>query len=501
MRFQGSLSLKGHKGAAVLDWSSCGLTATTTRRSDGEAALLPTASVDRSWASCLAYSSSASSILLAAHDCASGRTSIPSLLVEDVQVATSPRLVGGWLYSLWLLMSRGDAVSGSIADRLSRAAVVTACVQAANVWFESSDSLGSRWRRVAELHGVVGLAHVTHDGRLLPLAEFVRGLEGRLADVLPGAFREESDQFPLVEDGELSEAAFDVLRENLAPSATAQRVAEWEWETLSAEKIQGWLYGRLLETGSQAGYEAARLAVINHAAGELVAINDVIKQVALPREGLYEPIPAWAWVAHGGERYWFACPLCGWPMRFQLDRVSCRYPPHTQVLGSLRVWWGRAGTPQVGAARRGAQPEAEARPVEEHVCLVHPVWRYSTIPGLAERDLARELAAIGGIEVQLWPQTDAYDLRILVAGTTWERRGDVKDYADPGRLAGALSSKRSLRDSRMVIIVPLHRARQVGLLNERLQEAFGQPRRRFAMTTTEFLRSVKRAAAKAGEQR
>jgi len=354
---------------------------------------------------------------------------------------------------------------------------------------------------VAELHGVVGLAHVTHDGRLLPLAEFVTGLEGSLADILPSALREESDQFPLAEDGELSEAAFDVLRENLAPSVTAQRVAEWEWETLSAEKIQGWLYGRLLETGSQAGYEAARLAVINHAAGELVAINDVIKQVGLPREGLYGPIPAWAWAVRGGERYWFACPLCGWPMRFQLDRVSCRYPPHTQSLGSMRVRWGRSGTPQLGVARRDGQPAAEARPVDEHVCLVHPVWRYSTIPGLAERELADELAGIGGVEVYLWPRTDAYDLRVVVARTAWERRGDVKDYADPGRLAAELSSKRSLHDPRMVIIVPPHRARQVDLLNERLQEAFGQPRRRFAMTTTEFLRSVKRAAARAGEHR
>jgi hypothetical protein len=379
--------------------------------------------------------------------------------------------------------------------------VVTACVQAANVWFGSNGSVGSRWRRVAELHGVVGLAHLTHEGRLLRLAEFVRGLEGSLADVLPAALREESDRLPLVEDGELSEAAFDVLRENLAPSATAQRVAEWEWETLSAEKIQGWLYGRLLETGSQAGYEAARLAVINHAAGELVAINDVIKKVALPRDGLYESIPAWAWVTHGGERYWFACPLCGWPMRFQLDQVSCRYLPHRQALGSFRVRWDRAGTPQLGTARRDGPPRPEAQPVEEHVCLVRPVWRYSTIPGLAERDLAHELAAIGGVEVQLWPQTDAYDLRVLVAGTTWERHVDVKDYADAGRLASALQSKPSLRDSRMVIIVPPHRARQVGLLNERLQEAFGQPRRRYAMTTREFVRSVKRTAAKAGEHR
>jgi REase associating with pPIWI_RE len=375
---------------------------------------------------------------------------------------------------------------------------VTACVQAANVWFGSDGTLGRRWARVAELHGVVGLAHLVHGGRVMPLAEFVRALEGSLAGVLPGPLREESDEFSLAEGGELGEAAFDTLRENLAPSITPQQVAEWEWEVLSAEKVQGWLYGRLLATGTQQGYEAARLAVIEHASGELMVINDVIKRVGLPREGLYEPIPAWAWVTQGGERYWFPCPRCGWPMRFQLDRVSCRYPPHAQALGSMRVRWSRSGTAQLGADRGRGSPPAEARPVEEHVCLVRPVWRYSTIPGLEERKLAQQLAAVRGIQVELWPHTDAYDLRVVVPQTKWERRGDVKDYSDPGRLARELASKGSLRDSRMVIIVPLHRGRQVGLLNDRLQEAFGQRRRRFAVTTTEFRRSVERAAAKAG---
>jgi hypothetical protein len=107
---------------------------------------------------------------------------------------------------------------------------------------------------------------------------------------------------------------------------TAEQVAEWGWRSLNAEKIQGWLYGKLMETGTQDSYVAARLAVIRHAAGEMVAINDLIKQVGLPREGLYEPIPGWALVSRGGQRYWFPCPTCRWPMRFQLDRVSMPLP-------------------------------------------------------------------------------------------------------------------------------------------------------------------------------
>jgi len=393
-------------------------------------------------------------------------------------------------------------VTGSVAERLGRAAVVTACVQAANVWSSGSGSAGQRWHRVAELHGAVALAHLASSGRVLPLVEFVDGLTGPLAALLPEGLRQDCDEAPLVEGDELSGPAFDLLRENLAPSVTATQVADWDWEMLSAEKIQGWLYGQLLATGSQEGYEAARLTVIRYAAGPLVDINDRVKQVGLPRDGLYEPIPGWAWATRNGERYWFACPICRWPMRFQLGRVACCYLPHASAIGTPLVKWGATGPPELGAWRRDRlsaagiphDVEVAANLVEEHVSLVRPVWRYSTVPGVEEWYLARKCNDMAGVTATLWPHTDAYDLLVEIEGRKRRWRVDVKDYTDPGRLVGVLARNEALRAGDMLIVVPAHRADQVGLLNERLQDAFGQPRRRFAATSAQFLRQVRTAA-------
>ena len=135
------------------------------------------------------------------------------------------------------------------------------------------------------------------------------------------------------------------------------------------------------------------------------------------------------------------------------------------------------------------------------MCLVRPVWRYSTIPGWEEWRLAEKLRAIAGVTAQLWPHTDAYDLLVEVAARRWKRQVDLKDYTDPGRLAAELGRKQALRHHEMVIVVPGYRANQVGLLNERLHATFGGHRRRFVLTTQQFLRRVIAEAAKAREVR
>ncbi len=393
-------------------------------------------------------------------------------------------------------------MSGSASEGTGRAAVVTACTQAANVWFSTAEA-GQRWRLVAELHAVVALAHLVHEGSLLPLVKFAGGLSGPLADLLPRQLREDCDQVDLAEDGCLSAAAADLLMENLAPSMAADRVAELPWHALNAEKIQGWLYGQLLASGTQQGYVDARLAVIRHAAGEMVSIMDVVKQAGLPRDGLYEHIPGWAWVLHEGERYWFGCPLCRWPMRFQLGRLACAYRPHEQFMGGpVTVRCTRGAPPHVGGGRRervaalGGQPEIAASRVEGHVSLVRPVWRYSTIPGCEEWHLTERLRALPGVEVQLWPHTDAFDLLVEVKNRRRAWRVDVKDYTDPGRLAAELLRRGDVRGKDMLIVVPDHRRDQVRLLNERLQAGLGQPKRTFAMRSSRLL-AVVRAAANA----
>lgn len=399
-------------------------------------------------------------------------------------------------------------MAGSVAERRDRAGVLTACVQAANVWCGRQRSAGDRWFEIARLHSGVALAHLSYGAGVFSLVNFVDGLAGPLAGLMPAALREDCDDVPLIDGDALSPAAFDLLRENLAPSVTPGSVAEWTWEQLSAEKIQGRLYQQLLETGTQRGYEDARSAVIRHASGPLVEINDLIKQVGLPRDGLYQPIPAWAWATGNGERYWFPCPVCRWPMRFQLDRLTCSYPPHAQAIGSPSVRWARSGPPRVGAWRQDKLPalgvdattNIAAFPVDDYVALAAPVWRYSTIPGCDELYLHRRLTAMDGVTATLWPRTDAYDLLVEIDGRKRPWRVDVKDYTDPARLATVLASMESLRSTDMQIVIPNYRDRQLGVLNERLRTAFGQPRRRFAVTSKQFLAMVRREAAKHGGQ-
>lgn len=398
-------------------------------------------------------------------------------------------------------------MTGSVAERVGRASVLTACVQAANVWSSADISVGERWQRIAGLHGRVALAHLLHEGRVLSLADFAEGLSGQLVGLMPEKLREEWDDIPLLEGNGLGGPAADLLMENLAPSATAEQVADWSWQSLSAEKVQGWLYHQLLASGSDEGYVRARLAVIQNPAGEMVAVNNRLKEVGLPRDGLYEPIPSWAWIAKGGNRFWFRCPLCRWPMRVQLGTVSCLYPPHQKQVGSLTIRWHGDGSPELAGLRldrignAGMDVDVSPQPVDGQIALVHPVWRYSTIPGWEEWWLAEKLREIEGVDASLWPLSDSYDLLVTVKGARWERRVDLKDYSDPGRLASQLSRKQALRDKEMVILVPDYRRSQVSVLNERLQAAFGGSRSRYAWTTKDFVRQVAAVAAKAGAGR
>jgi hypothetical protein len=132
--------------------------------------------------------------------------------------------------------------------------------------------------------------------------------------------------------------------------------------------------------------------------------------------------------------------------------------------------------------------------VEGHVSLVRPVWRYSTIPGCEEWRLTELLRAVPGVEVQLWPHTDAYDLLVQVKHRRKAWKVDVKDYTDPGRLAAELLRRDALRGTDMLIVVPDHRRQQVRLLNERLRAGLGQPKRIFAMTSSRLLAAVRAAA-------
>lgn len=384
-------------------------------------------------------------------------------------------------------------------QRPAREAVVTAVTQAANVWAADLPA-GQRWFRVGELHGLVGLAHLTYEKRLLSLVDFVDGLSHRtLSALLPAQLRRECDDVALLDGEGLTAEGADLLTENLGSAASADDLASWSLPKIAAEKVQGWLYGHLLASGTEEGYRQARRAVIANSAGPISRVLEALKRAGLPRDGLVEAVPAASWVLHEGERYWFGCPVCRYPMRVQRDRVTCAYLPHEKALGGpLAVRLRRGKPPAVGSwnTRRvrdiGGVDTITAATVDGHVCLVRPAWRYSVIPGCEEMRLHEVLNALPDVTATLWPFTDRYDLHVVVDGRRAPWRVDVKDYADPARLVSELLRRGTLDDPLLTIVVPDYRSDQVGLLNDRLRRELGG-RRRYALTSAQFIGTVRKA--------
>ncbi|MFC8383567.1 hypothetical protein [Nocardia sp. NPDC057272] len=74
--------------------------------------------------------------------------------------------------------------------------------------------------------------------------------------------------------------------------------------------------------------------------------------------------------------------------------------------------------------------------VGELLHLVRPLRHFVTGPGLAEIELERRLKSMRGLQVEMWPGYDAYDIRITFPDNhVWAI--DVKDWAHPGLLGKA----------------------------------------------------------------
>jgi hypothetical protein len=95
-----------------------------------------------------------------------------------------------------------------------------------------------------------------------------------------------------------------------------------------------------------------------------------------------------------------------------------------------------------------------------------PLRVFITGPGLAETELEAALRGKGGkrsapeIGIEMWPEFDAYDLRLTFAdGTAWAV--DVKDWASPSLLG---VRTRAFADApahdRALIVIPAYRLRR-----------------------------------------
>ena len=208
---------------------------------------------------------------------------------------------------------------------------------------------------------------------------------------------------------------------------------------------------------SQDGYVRARRFLIETTAGSSSELIAGCADAGFRRPSeLYEPIPAVC--VRDGQ--WWPCPACGWPMRAVGHRVSCTYPPHAERTSAFALT--PAGVLTSAMPRSAAPPEP--RPAAGAWRLVPAVWKFITIPGLAELDLAARIRAkVPGAIVELWPDHDAVDVRVRVGAVTLD--ADLKDWCSAGQLAAYLLHR--AQEGRHVparVVVPDHRRRDVRVL-------------------------------------
>lgn len=172
-------------------------------------------------------------------------------------------------------------------------------------------------------------------------------------------------------------------------------------------------------------YVAFRKLIIEHPVLSEWELQDWKNSLALELlaehvEGAYEPAPA-ACITRGQTVS--CCPTCG-----NLLLQSAAEEPVCEEERCRRE------------AMRGSQPRAprELQAREGILWLKRGLRRFVAAPGRGELRLEAALRE-RGLEVELWPQFDAYDLRVRFPdGEAWAV--DVKDWAVPRLLARRVSA-------------------------------------------------------------
>ncbi|MEU7403780.1 hypothetical protein [Streptomyces sp. NPDC044948] len=170
-------------------------------------------------------------------------------------------------------------------------------------------------------------------------------------------------------------------------------------------------------------------------------LHDVIRRC-------YEPVPA-AYLRHGIYQ--------------QCARCRCLMVP--LLLGEHRCELDRCR--RDGVSDDGTPLRADKGGVFQ---LSRPLRMFVTSPGLAETDLQVALEKRFGITAEMWPNYDAYDLRVPLPGRHhWAV--DVKDRVNPVLLARSLTPFRHEPPyDRAFLVVPRYRFRD--------NEAYGRQFRR-----------------------
>ncbi|MDP2314351.1 MAG: hypothetical protein Q8P41_15725 [Pseudomonadota bacterium] len=300
--------------------------------------------------------------------------------------------------------------------------------------------------------------------RPLSVADLVAAFEVPVADWLPGG-----GGFALMEDGLPTPICIELV-DDAGTSALAeveQRVILRAMDNLGTR------------TDAAEGYTTFRRFLVEHATAPHGDAARAVRAVGIDLSEVYEPVAAGAKLATPSGDVFYPCPRCGWPLAVRGSSLSCARSATCLAEGS----WFRLEKQSV--IPLGKLDSPQPRPCTGVAVLRVGVWRYTTLPGLAEIELATRLEEIAGVQVELWPFIDRYDLDVRLGEHQW--RVDVKDQTSAMRLARHLA-ERPAREATW-IVVPDARRDQVPILHRNVP-----PEARYLFAySSEFVRRVKGA--------
>jgi hypothetical protein len=374
-----------------------------------------------------------------------------------------------------------------------RSRVMTAAAMAAQALTDTEQPPDGRLRTLMAAHGRILAAWGPNNP--LSFCDFRDLLTEDLASLLPdGVPPEEMQDVRLItEDGQFEEDLYDLQQEQrlvmraLAKATRGGRSVNGEH--LDDEMDQERAYGSLKKGLNQTTYVDGRRALIETPAGPDHELRRL--PISSSVADFYRPI------SHAAtyDRWWFACPICHWPMKItiramrerRIGDVRCFHRPHAEMGAAYHFKVPDRGAAPVlmPAASAPPRPRGNAsvlfvdactgvpQPVlaDGHKALTRGVWRWTTIPGRVEVDLYRALEA-RGLTPTLWPDLDAYDLHIE-AGTGGRRntfRIDLKDYTSGLLLAQKIQADGGDAGGAGWLVVPDYRASSVPLLTTICQE-------------------------------
>ncbi|MEV7970693.1 hypothetical protein AB0O34_32595 [Sphaerisporangium sp. NPDC088356] len=376
-----------------------------------------------------------------------------------------------------------------------RHTVMAAAALAAQALTDAEAPPEHRLRTLMESHGRIMAAR--GPSHPLTFAEFRELLTGDLNLLLPGEVPAEEMQGVrlITGDGQFDDDLYDLEAEQRLVLRTLSRLTRGgrsaNGDDLEAEMDQERAYAGLKKAMDQTVYVEGRKALIDHPAGPV----SKLRKLPLPSSvrQFYTDIPH----AAVFDRWWFACPVCEWPMRVTLQQtrggrsgsVQCFHRPHRdfgakyhfkipadggapKLVPAASAPVARSGNDKVlFPTVHGVTPQATL--VKDHAALTRGVWRWTTVPGLVEVALYEALKARGLAPV-LWPDLDSYDLQIEVAGTGGKTqfRIDLKDYSHPLLLAQKIQADKGDAGGADWLAVPDYRASSLPLLS-RVCSEFG----------------------------